>query len=245
MSFPLSRWFFSAALAALLPLCGVANSAELRIAVETSTEMPMADLVNNRLVGGIHRDIGEAIARRLRRTARFELLPRKRLTQSLLAGHADLACHFLPAWLPGEFDWTQPFLPNALLLISEAQGAQPKAIEDVRDDPIGTVLGFVYPEVSTALGAGFVREDAVSSLANLRKLSAGRLRHALIGEVFLSYQQRIGAFPLRIHPPLVVHRYNAQCAVSRRGQVTAGEVNAAIDAIKHAKEIESIYQQYR
>jgi polar amino acid transport system substrate-binding protein len=230
--------------ATLLPL-GSVDAAELNVAVETSTDMPMARIQAGGLQGGIHRDIGLALGRHLDRTVHFVLLPRKRLKRSLETGEVDIACHFLPAWLPGDFAWTTPFMPNALLLVSHLDEPQPKELSDLSDQPVGTVLGFVYPEVEAALGTHFVRDDAVNAIANLRKLAAGRLHHALVGQVFLEFQQHDKSLELRIHPPLVIHRYEAQCAVSKRGQVSAEEVDDAIGAMKRAHEIEAIYAQYR
>jgi polar amino acid transport system substrate-binding protein len=218
---------------------------DLRILVETSTPMPMTQIERGELVGGIHHDVGLALARQMGRTPEFELLPRKRVVMALEDGHADISCHFRPSWLTGDFDWSQPFLPNALLLVSDAAAPRAASLDDVTNVPLGTVLGFAYPEVSKALGPRFARDDAPSSANNLSKLAAGRVQYALVGEAFLHYQQASGQFKLPIHPPLLVQRYEAQCAVSRHGQVKVAEVDRAILALKRSGELRTIYAMYR
>lgn len=53
----------------LLPLA--ASARELVILVDTATEMPMARFERFSLVDGIHRDIGVALARHMKRTPKF------------------------------------------------------------------------------------------------------------------------------------------------------------------------------
>ena len=67
----------------------------------------------------------------------------------------------------------------------------------------------------------------------------------MVGEVFLRYQQSVGAFRLPIHPPLVVKRYEAQCAVSRHGQVSVAAVDQAIDRLKRNGELTAMYGKYQ
>lgn len=231
-------------LALALPLLARA-APELRVVVDTSTAMPMSQFAHGEVVGGIHRDLGLAIARQLGTSARLSPMPRKRIPVVLENGQADLSCHYLPAWLPGGFDWTVPFLPNAILIVTGTQWPAPASIDELRGAPIGTVLGFVYPEVQHVLGNGFIRDDAADALQNLTKFAAGRSHHALTGEVFFSYQQRLHPNLLQVHRPLLVTRFEAQCAVSRKGRFSVGRINGAIRALQKKGEIEAIYRRYR
>lgn len=84
----------------MLPLQGAAApAADLAILVDTGTEMPMARFEQFRLVAGIHRDIGVALARHMQRTPRFLSLPRKRIVRALSDGAADVLCSYVPEWL--------------------------------------------------------------------------------------------------------------------------------------------------
>ena len=96
-------------------------------------------------------------------------MPRKRIPVALEQGSGDIACHFLPEWMPGELDWSVPFMPNALLLLSHPRAPHPASLLALRGVPIGTVHGFEYPDVTQILGAEFVRDDAPDATRNLVK----------------------------------------------------------------------------
>jgi polar amino acid transport system substrate-binding protein len=207
--------------------------------------MPMTLMEHGELTGGIQRDLGLALARQLGTTARFAPMPRKRIGVVLEQGQGDLSCHYLPAWLPGAVDWSVPFLPNAIQIVTLLQHPAPARIEQLRGVPLGTVLGFAYPELEQALGTGFVRDEASDSLQNLVKFAAGRTRHAVTGAVFFNYQQRLHPGLLQTHRPLVVARIEARCAVSRRGRFAVARVDQAIRALQQSGRIDAIYAAYR
>lgn len=228
-------------------LCGGPARAapELRVAVDTSTEMPLAEIRGERLLQGLHRDLGEALARRLAREARFLVLPRKRIAPALESGAADLLCFYRPAWLPGEFDWSRPFLPNADLLVTPRAQSRPGGLDELAGQTVGTIHGFAYPALERQLGAQFLRDDAPNALASLRKLALGRSRHAVLNQLFLDYQRSHGGLGVTLHPPLVLESYRAGCALSRRSAVTAAALDGAITGLLADGELERLLASYR
>jgi polar amino acid transport system substrate-binding protein len=228
----------------LFLISNAAYSADLKILIDTSTDMPMALIQDDKINGGIHYDFGIALAKQLDRTPRFILMPRKRIALALENGEADLSCHYLPAWLPGNFDWSVPFMPNGLLLVSDLSVPKPSGITALANIPIGTVMGFRYKEVENTLGEKFIREDAMNATLNLRKLAAGRMHYALVGELFFLYQKESGTFSTPTHPPMVIKRYESQCAISKKGQVKLAAINPAIAVLKKNKQLTEIYKNY-
>jgi polar amino acid transport system substrate-binding protein len=221
-----------------------ARAQDLVVVVDTATEMPMARFENFKLVDGVHRDIGAELARRLGRRPVYLSLPRKRLARALEQGQGDVLCAYMPEWLGGAFDWSTPFIPVAEVLITDIRAPAPHAIEDVADQPVGSVLGFQHPEMTETLGEHFVRDDAPSTEANLRKLAAGRIRHALIGRSMIAWRLKHGDPPLHLHPPLHVKSYLTQCAVSRNGHVRVADVNRAIAAMLKDGVVDTILARY-
>jgi ABC-type amino acid transport substrate-binding protein len=221
------------ALLAIAPGHGPARAAEaapLVVLVDTGTEMPMANFRDGQLVEGIHMDLGAALANRLGREASFLPLPRKRIALALESGQADLICLYLPPWLPGAFEWSRGFYPMSTVVVTDTSVARPRGLKDLSGQPVATVLGYYYPELDLALGAGFIRDDGHSATANLRKVAAGRLHHAITQQSTLDYYLKVGE-KLSLHPPLVVKTYMAQCAVSPKGKVGVADVNKAISAL--------------
>ena len=233
-------------IAAVIGGCSAAaTAAPLVLLVETSTLMPQARIEGNRVVEGLHLDLGTALARRLGRELVLRPTPRKRLAQALERGEGDMVCDYQSDWLPGPFNWSRPFIPDQALLVTAASAPAPANLAALSGQPIGTVLGYIYPEMGELLRAGFVRDDAPDAVANLRKLEIGRVQHALTGRRVLEYQQRIGRFRLAVHPPLVVSEVLAQCALSPGSTVALPALNTAISGLVAEGELNRILGKYR
>lgn len=217
----------------------------LLMLVENSALMPQARLEGDRVVEGLHLDLGQALARRLGRELVARPVPRKRLAEALQRGEGDLLCDYQSDWLPGAFSWSRPFIPDQALLVSAATAPAPSGLTALAGQPVGTVRGYVYPEVVDALRAGFIRDDAPDAVANLQKLELGRVKHALTGRRVLEYQQRIGRFRLALHAPLVVSEVMAQCALSPSSPVGMAALNAAIQGLVSDGELNRLLGRYR
>ncbi|SFU69685.1 substrate-binding periplasmic protein [Pseudoduganella namucuonensis] len=225
-----------------LPCC--ARAAPLIVLADTGAQMPLAEARDGRVVAGMHYDLGQALAKLLGRTAVFRSLPRKRIAQALEQGQGDIVCLYMAPWLPGKLHWTQHFFPYSEVVVTSRGVERPRALADLADQQIGTVLGYVYPDLEQALGERFRRADAVSGWNNLRKLSLGRVRHVSTLTLFVDYYRKQGG-KLDIHPPLLVRTYLTQCAVSPRSGVSVDEVNRAIDKLLHDGELNKIMAHYR
>jgi polar amino acid transport system substrate-binding protein len=226
-------------------MCLPARGGDLVILVDTGTEMPMARFERARIVDGIHRDIGLALAAHMKRTPKFLSLPRKRIVRALSDGNADVLCSYVPEWLDGAFHWSEPFIPIVEVLIADRSVARPREVADLAGKPIGTVLGWSHPEMVALLGDGFVRADGPNTEANFRKVAAGRIKYALTGKSFLEWRMKQGDLPLSLHPPLVIKSYMGQCAVSPKGRATLAEVDQAIGQMLKDGTVNAIVARYR
>jgi ABC-type amino acid transport substrate-binding protein len=230
--------------AILLLLSSGAVAADLRVLVDTGTEMPMARFRSGALVEGIHRDIGLELGNKLGMPVRFVALPRKRIERALLDGEADILCSYVPEWLGAKFSWSQPFVPIVQVLVTNATAPRPHRIEDLRGKPVGTVLGYSHPEMAS-LGSDFVRADSATTEQNLRKLGAGRVQHALTGKSSLEYRQKLNDPLMTIHPPMVVSTYMGQCALSPKSPIGLARLDAAISALVKEGGLNAILAKYR
>ena len=213
--------------------------------VDASTEMPWSLRQGETVVGGIHRELGDLLAERLGRTAQFKALPRKRLAGALARGEGDFICVSQPAWLPGPFDWSRPVLPLVEVLVSLQSAPRPLAVTDLAGLPIGTINGFVYLDLQSALGKNFVRSDAPNAAANLRKLNLGRVQHAAFNQQFVDYQRRQGQLTAPIHPYLVLSSSQTQCALSRRSTLRLAELDQALASLVADASLRALLARYR
>lgn len=235
------------AISILLPALlavGSADAGQLAVLVDTSTEMPLADIEGARLRGGIHHDLALALARKLNRQLVTHVLPRKRIPLALESGQGDLLCLYLPQWLPGRYQWTQAFFPQTELLVTALTAPAPQSLSELSGQPIGTVLGYRYPEFEHALGAGFLRADVSSNAINLRKLAVGRISHVATIKVFYDYRLRQGE-RLHVHPPLEVKHYLTRCALSPNSKLALADVDQAITELLSEGAIERIISSYQ
>lgn len=212
--------------------------------IDQATEMPMTQLQRSTVVGGIHHDIGHLLAERLGRELSFRLVPRKRVVEALERGDGDFVCLYKPAWLPGPLSWSQPFFRQSELVATRVDVPAPQQLSDLKDQRIGTVHGFVYVELSQALGAHFLREDAPNAGANLRKLAAHRIDHVVVEGRLLAYALKQQQPPLRLHPRLEVYSISTHCALGPKASISLTELDRAIERIQQDGSLQALYASY-
>lgn len=222
-----------------------AKPAELVVLVDTATEMPMSRFEHFRLVEGIHKEVGVALAQALGRQVRFLALPRKRIALALEHGDADVLCGYQPAWLAGSFYWSQPFMDQVEVVLSDRATVRPPLLTALASQPIGTVFGYRYPQLEQQLGDAFVRADGPSVELNLAKLQAGRLHHMLAMQSWLAWRQRQGDVKVALHPPLVVAIHRTRCALSPRSSLGLAELDRALARLLADGSIAAIEAHYR
>lgn len=223
-----------------------ADDPPLFVLIDGSIEMPQALFKDGRPVDGLQYLLALELGQRLGRSVRFRLVPRRRIAQLLGEGQeADLICNYIPGWLPGQLQWSRPYLDDADMLVTAARRPAPAQLQDVTGRRIGTVSGFLYPETETALGSSFMRDDAPNLITNLRKLASGRIDHAIVGRVTFEYLQRRGEVPLELHPPLVIARLRTACALSPRSSLPLTQLDAALAAMQADGGLTRILERFR
>ncbi len=206
--------------------------------------MPMAKFDKDVLTGGMLKEVGEAIANRVGRRARFLQVGVDQVSATLTQGKADGLCYVLPIWIDGDFDWSQPFLPDAELLAARADAPPIHSLADLRGKPVGTIIRYRYPRIEHVLGEQFVRVDSLTMERNLSNIANGTVQYAVVGQSVLAYQMRINK-QLKLRPDLVFISFKAQCAFSRLAKVPFKELDEAINALVGDGTFEHILQRYR
>lgn len=183
--------------------------------------------------------LGAALARQLGRPVQYVQLPRTRLMGALESGEGDILCSYLPEWLPGDVDWTQPFIPISEVILSSSRVKPPASVADLRGKRIGTVLGFRYPELEKVLGKDYIRDDAPSTALSLRKWQARRFDYLITPRYVIDRYMAEGSLPPDAHL-LTVYEVKTKCAVSRKSRISLAEFNSAIEALDKSGELAKI-----
>lgn len=223
------------------------RAAEIVFVVSTGSDMPMTAFSNERLTDGILKDFGDTLSRELRLTPRYLNLPRKRVETALDSGQADILCDMRPEWFQQKnWLWSQAIFSNTMIVASTADTPRLHALSELSDQQVGTVHGYVFPEVDQALGQHFLRDNGPSDIHNLNKLLHKRYPYLITNSLFFEYQ-------LKFHPArqylnrsyLTFLEFDTYCALPANGRLTLRQINRAIEAIKARGEIRAILNRYR
>lgn len=223
---------------------GTAESARLVIVAPTNQSMPMLRTADQRPVDGVLKDLGELVAQRLGLDPVFVSLPSKRAALAVASGSADLLCYVKPEWLDGQVLWTQLFLSGTGIIAAAPNAPAVTKLQDLRDEPLGTVLGYRYPVIDQAFNQPIRREDVPDAETNLRRLAFGRLRYAVTDRAALAYY-------LKNHPTaglrevMEVEHYRLGCALSPAKAELLPPLNRTIDRIQADGSLEKLLNRYR
>ncbi|MGZ3184074.1 MAG: substrate-binding periplasmic protein [Telluria sp.] len=238
---------FLTLLLALAALARPAAADDLTFAIQNGSDMPMTHFRDGALVGGILKELGDAIGRELGLHPRYITVPRKRVEAAVLAGEADLVCDLRPEWLNSPaLSWSQAILGNNMIVAGLADTPPLQRIEELANRRVGTLLGYRYPRIEAALGARFQRDDSVNDAQNLGKLLRRRFDYLVTNSIFYDYQ-------LKVHPdrdqlqahPFLIRQFDTYCALGPAAKRRLPALDNAITALKRRGAIQGILEQFR
>ncbi|WP_082532668.1 ABC transporter substrate-binding protein [Pelomonas sp. Root1237] len=241
-----ARWHLLALTLTLLAwVCPCpAEPAVLRIVAPTSQSMPMLRMAEQRPVAGLLKDLGEVFARQLGLSPVFLPLPSKRAALAVESGAADLLCYAKPEWLEADVLWTQLFLSGTGIIAAGPDSPAVSQLQDLRDEPLGTVLGYRYPAIDQVLARPIAREDVADAETNLRRLALGRVRYAVTDRAALAHY--VKSHPTsNLREVLEVEPYRLGCALSPAKADLLQPLNRVIDRMRVDGTLEKLLNRYR
>lgn len=232
-------------LAGVMPPLAMAAQAPLVFAVSTGNSMPMLELSKNRPQRGILNDVALALSTQLDRQPRFAVLPRKRIEDALLRGNVDIYCYTSPQWLSIDVQWSAPLLHNYDVITTRADTPVPASVAELKNKPLGTVLGYVYPHLEQQLDTAFVRDDGLSQEHAIKKLLARRYDYLIMSELDYLYQRNQAQWGNQLNSRVLrFSRYHNYCALSRKSSLNLAELNTAIAQLKKHNRFAEIQRRY-
>lgn len=220
----------------------------LRFSVSDSSTMPMVRLAQGKVTAGILHDLHQRIAEKIGRQAEQVVMSRSRIQPLLAEGTVDVSCYVNPAWIDehrASYRWSVPFMTQRIQLVAAAT-TPPTTIERLRDERIGTVLGFTYPELEPSFrDATLTRDDARTESQVLAKLAAGRYRYALSSETALGWFNRDRPAERKLRAMDQFVEYSIHCLVRDEPDVPANEILEAMQQLQDDSEFEAILAKYR
>jgi len=222
----------------------MATESVILFAASADSALPLAEIQDNVLTAGILMELGDAIAHKINREARYLTVPRNRLDKVLTNGTVDGICYVMPGWVSAPVNWSRSVIRNENLLVGGAHIAAPRALKDLANERLGVVLGYRYPELDAALGKGYVRDDSPTMPLNIKKLTVGRYRYAVVDRLSLEYQAKLTP-ELQMFSTFPISRFSAGCAFSKASKIPFSSIDLAIHELIRDGTIEHILARYR
>lgn len=240
----LKRFLSALLLLLLLAAIALASAAELVMIAPLNQTMPLARFENGKLSGGILKDIGETLARRLGRDPAFLSVAGDGTAAALRDGRADGLCFVLPQWIDGDFNWTAAFMPDAEMVVSRQGAAPVRSLSDLKNRPVGTVRAYRYPRIEQVLGKRFQRRDSPTTDGNLHKLLEGEFDYALLSRSAVEFHNLSDKQHL-LRADLTIAVFNARCAFSRRSETAFSDIDREFNGMLKDGAMQGILARYR
>ena len=196
--------------------------------------------------GGLFFDLGLEIGKKLKRPIHFMLSPRKRLDSGLASGEIELVCYNTEAWAGNfakDYNWSIPIFKQFNLIVGLKKNMKPgqlKSLKDLTGKTIGTALGFVYPALMPYFESGRIRrEDALSGLANITKLSSERAQYIVLNNLEYGYYKK--QYSNLQEAPFEIDPINVKCASSKKSDLTISDINNAILESKKDGRLQKVF----
>jgi polar amino acid transport system substrate-binding protein len=163
----------------------------LRAVVSETNPVPYAMFsTDGKLMGGISKSLIDKVAQMNQIPVLYLDVPRARVENWLLSNQADIGCFLGPDWVskPQALAWVGPLFHSAQLVVRRSESKPIKKLSDMYHQRIGTIRGFVYPELEQAFAEKLItRDDAHSLESNLTRLAQGRLDAVMTVDLSLGY----------------------------------------------------------
>jgi|GEM_PF-1192715 len=188
--------------------------AVLRAVVSETNPVPYAMFsTEGKLMGGISKSLIDKIGQLNQMPVLYLDVPRARVESWLTSNQADVGCFLSPDWVsrPKALAWVGPLFYSSQLVVRRSESKAIGQLSDMYHKRVGTIRGFVYPELEQAFAERLmIRDDAHSLESNLTRLVQGRLDAVMAVDLSLGYVMSKRKFevalsfdPLWTKPPAI------------------------------------------
>ncbi|WP_197490048.1 substrate-binding periplasmic protein [Rheinheimera sp. SA_1] len=226
-----------------------AASPVLRAVVSETNPVPYAMFsAEGKLMGGISKSLIDKIGQLNQLPVLYLDVPRARVEGWLISNQADIGCFLSPDWVsrPKDLAWVGPLFYSSQLVVRRSNSKPILRLSDMYHKRIGTIRGFVYPELEQAFAERLmIRDDAHSLESNLTRLAQGRLDAVMAVDLSLGYVMSKRQFeialsfdPLWTQPPAIF------CAISLDSPLRPALLQS-FEQLQQSGYIQQLLQQYQ
>lgn len=202
----------------LLFSCKVLSD-DIKAVVSDTNPVPYAIFsAEGSLTGGISKQLIDEVGKITTLPIDYLTVPRARVESWIASGKADLGCFISPDWVnkPKMLEWVGPLFFTTQYIVRRSNSKPNRQLSDLFHQRIGTIRGFVYPELEQAFAEELlVRDDAHSLESNLTRLAQGRLDAVMAVDLSYGYVMARQQFDSKLtYDPIWTAAPAVYCALS-------------------------------
>lgn len=221
----------------------------LRAVVSETNPVPYAMFsTEGKLIGGISKSLIDKIGQLNQMSVLYLDVPRARVEGWLISNQADVGCFLSPDWVsrPKELAWVGPLFHSSQLVVRRSGSKPILGLSDMYHKRVGTIRGFVYPELEQAFAERLItRDDAHSLESNLTRLAQGRLDAVMAVDLSLGYVLSKRQFDVTLsYDPLWTQPPAIYCAISIDSPIRAALLES-FNSLHKSGYIQQLLQQYQ
>lgn len=229
----------------------IALSEELIFTYWTEALEPFAIRSNSQLKGGILKDIGDELAKRMKLETKYIELPTKRVAIMVKQGGAHVSCLTNPKWEENSADyhWSPVLFEGSdNFLVKRDEAVTIGAIKDLQGKRVGTYHGYTYSEeIMSLFEQGKAEPVQVGNLSTgIRLVEMGRLDTLIDFGSIIEYEiKKRGLGEKLTIAPVDADVFDFHCSYSLKMPYDALELDGHLLKMKQEGFFEKIQNKYR
>jgi len=229
----------------------LSHSEPLRFSYWADATPPFVDIKDNKVQGGILKDLGESIGAELNLPVEFVNIPVPRIESQLQAGLIDVDCITSPIWkdTPEAYHWSPVLFEGSdRFLVKRELQHKIQSFTDLKGLTLGIYKGYIYhQDIMDMIARAEIKTIKVTGIEHgIKLLQLGRLDALVDFGILLEYQLKKlslkGEYALA---DKYADKYDLSCAYSKKSRISSAAMNDVINKIINSGKLDQILSKYR
>ncbi len=212
---------------------------------------PFALTHQGALIGGLFKDMGDALAKRAGLGVSYRQVPTKRASSLLISGEVNALCMTHPDWIEDhdQLFWSQIIAHDYDHVMSlKRRQLQIHSYDDLHALNIGAMTGYLYfPKLMNVFKQGLATRRDFNSLQSLYStLFTSRLDAVVDSLISINYRKKTEVKYQQLQVSnLVVYQYDLYCAFNVSLLPVRDKIHRALQIMLDENEFKQIINRYK
>lgn len=233
----------------LSALASGASALELRVVAADVWGPPYIFSGQDKAREGLVKDVVEAFAKEAKVSVVYSNLPRKRIELEIRSGSIHISPISNPDWYADHqgLEWSDPiFEEKNLFILKPDSKLKIESLRDLQGKKIGTMLGYVYPNLTEDFVSGGITRVDVNDHLQLRSmLQRGRVDTFISSDIVFRYLEHSNpqAQKLKV-ADFILAQHSIQWCVSKSSPIKVQRINEILAKLKSSGKLAEIMKKY-